>query len=416
MTEITLKLQHIVDRYILYPWDHFRLVDILDWILLTVLFYCVYLLCRGRVAARVTAGLAVLWVFSFFAEQMGLVGVHRIIEGIAPFAVVLLAVIYQSELRDALARIGSVGFGKSNRLSRAGTTNTIHAVVDAACQIALTGRDGALIVMELFDNVDEHTDKGYPVGAEVTRELLCSIFRDRTPLHDGAVIIRNNHVVMASSKLPLRKNSDIVKGMGTRHRAAVGITDVTDCVVVVVSEESQIISVANHGRIMRDFNKNADELRNPETRKEIERKLRKTLSYLLLGLDMEDPMAEENGEQTKKKRDRLEIRFKLGFNLDAEDRERIRREREEEEAAREKFKREYKNRYKNMPTPDQYAERVGFEYAPGEEQPLPEASAENNAGMPSITVTPEELREDKNPSAPAPADTPASSDTDTDPS
>lgn len=388
MTETTLKLQSFVDRYILYPWDHFRAADILDWILLTALFYCVYLLCRGRVAARVTAGLVILWGFFIFAEQMGLVGVHRLMEGIAPFSVVLLAVIYQPELRDALARIGSMGFGKSSNLGKASTYNTIHAVVDAACEIALQKKDGALIVIELFDRVDEHIDKGYPVNADVSRELLCSIFQDGTTLHDGAVIIRNNRIHMASSKLPLRKNSDIVKGMGTRHRAAVGITDVTDCVVVVVSEESHIISIANHGRILRDFNKGAEDIQDPVKRKEIVQHLRKNLSFLLLGLDMEAP----KGKEAEKKDKPFEIRIKLGFNLDREDRERIRQEREAEKAAQEKFNKEYRERYKNQATPDQVAERVGFEYGPEElTDVLPEASAEENAGLPSITVTPANL-------------------------
>ena len=266
--------------------------------------------------------------------------------------------------------------------------NTIHVVADAACQIAQSEKDGALIVLELFQNVDEYIDKGYSLDMEVDRGILCGMFRDKTLFHDGAVVIRNNRIVMAGCKLPLRKNGEVVDGLGTRHRASVGITDVTDCVVVVVSEETHKISIANHGNIERDFNQSGDELRNPEIRQRVEKSLRRALYNMLIGLELQDVRSRK-----ERKEGRVQIRFKWGFNLDAEDRERISKEREKQNNDLEKFEKNY-NKSKN-PRKKAVLEYVDNEDAPEEPSEgvaLPEASPVDNAGMPSITVTPPDLQ------------------------
>ena len=206
MTETTMKLQDFFEQYIVYPWETFRVIDILDWLLMTLLFYTVYMLFRGRVAARVGGGLVAILLLSVLAEQLGMSGLHSIMAAVTPYAVILLAVIYQPELRDTLARIGSfiplIG-GKHNK-GKAEMENTIHMVADAACQIAQTEKDGALIVLELFQSVDEHIDKGYSLKMEVDPHILCGLFRDKTLFHDGAVVIRDTQIVMAGCKLPLR--------------------------------------------------------------------------------------------------------------------------------------------------------------------------------------------------------------------
>ncbi len=321
MTETAMSVQLFFEQYILYPWENFRVWDVLDWLVMTLLFYCVYLFCRGRIAGRVTAGLVLLWVFYQFTEQVGLIAIHRLMSGIAPFAVVLLAVIYQPELRDALARIGSTAFGfrTAGRKQQTDVTNTINAVVDAACQIATTAKDGALIVIERATPLGDFTDKGYEVDAVVSRELLCTIFKNLTPLHDGAVIIRNNRVVAAGSKLPLGKNAEVVVGMGTRHRAAVGITEISDCVVVVVSEERHVISVANNGYIKK-YNRSEADFQNEVTQKSVRRQLQRDLTGLLTGMTLD-----ESGKPAATK---IRLEFKWGMGLDKEDRERRRRARE----------------------------------------------------------------------------------------
>jgi diadenylate cyclase len=387
MTETTMKLQDFFEQYIVYPWETFRVIDILDWLLMTLLFYTVYMLFRGRVAARVGGGLVAMLLLSVLAEQLGMSGLHSIMAAITPFAVILLAVIYQPELRDTLARIGSfiplIG-GKHNK-GKAEMENTIHMVADAACQIAQTEKDGALIVLELFQRVDENIDKGYALNMDVEPHILCGLFRDKTLFHDGAVVIRDNRIVMAGCKLPLRKNGEMVEGLGTRHRAAVGISEVTDCVVVVVSEETHKISIANHGNIERDFNQSGEELRNPEVRQRVEKSLRRALYNMLIGLEITNPKErKENGVQ---------VRFKLGFNLDPEDRQRITMEREKDSLDLEKFEKSYNKNLKKKSDAVRESEEEAAA-ASGEETAMtPAAPSEENAGMPSIAMTPPELKE-----------------------
>ena len=390
MTETTLNLRGFIEQYVLYPWENFRFIDLLDWLLMTILFYSVYMLFRGRVAARMCGGLLAILGLSVLAEQLGMSGLHSIMSAITPYTVILLAVIYQPELRDTLARIGNfvMLFRRKENPYAAEMENTIHVVADAACQIAQSEKDGALIVLELFQNVDEYIDKGYSLDMEVDRGILCGMFRDKTLFHDGAVVIRNNRIVMAGCKLPLRKNGEVVDGLGTRHRASVGITDVTDCVVVVVSEETHKISIANHGNIERDFNQSGDELRNPEIRQRVEKSLRRALYNMLIGLELQDVRSRK-----ERKEGRVQIRFKWGFNLDAEDRERISKEREKQNNDLEKFEKNY-NKSKN-PRKKAVLEYVDNEDAPEEPSEgvaLPEASPVDNAGMPSITVTPPDLQ------------------------
>ena len=388
MTETTMTLRSFIEQYVLYPWENFRFIDILDWLLMTVLFYSVFILFRGRVAARMGGGLLAILGLSILAEQMGMSGLHAIMSAVAPYAVILLAVIYQPELRDTLARIGSFVMLVRRKQSPYAQEmeNTIHVVADAACQIAQTEKDGAIIVLELFQNVDEYIDKGYSLDMEVDRGILCGMFRDKTLFHDGAVVVRNNRIVMAGCKLPLRKNGEVVDGLGTRHRAAVGITDVTDCVVVVVSEETHKISIANHGNIERDFNQSGEELKNPEVRQRVEKSLRRALYNMLIGLEIKS--------RKERKEGRIQICFKWGFNLDAEDRERISKEREKQNNDLEKFEKSYnKGKHgKKKAIPAEFEEEEIPELT-AEPVTLPAASEEENAGMPSITMTPPDLLE-----------------------
>ena len=391
MTETTMSLQDFVEQYIVYPWETFRPIDILDWLLMTLLFYCVYMLFRGRVAARMGGGLIALLVFSLVAEQLHMSGLHSIMAAVTPYAVILLAVIYQPELRDALARIGSVilRLRRNHRSGVAEMENTIHMVADAACQIAQKEKDGALIVLELFQSVDEHIDKGYGLNMEVDPNILCGLFRDKTLFHDGAVVIRDNRIVMAGCKLPLRKNGEMVDGLGTRHRAAVGITDVTDCVVVVMSEETHKVSIANHGNIERDFNQSGEELRNPESRQRVEKSLRRALYNMLIGLEI-------TNARDRKWSD-IPVKFKWGFNLDAEDRDRINKEREKQNSDLERFEKSYNRKVSKKEstltdlvmdeedTPAEDMDSVTVE--------LPPEPSEENAGMPSVSMTPPELRD-----------------------
>ena len=387
MTETTMNLQGFFERYVVYPWETFRIIDVLDWLLMTMLFYLVYMLFRGRVAARMGGGLLAILGLSLLAEQLGMSGLYSIMSAITPYTVILLAVIYQPELRDALARIGNflMLFRKKKNPHMVEMENTIHVVADAACQIAQTEKDGAIIVLELFQNVDEYIDKGYSLDMEVDRNVLCGMFRDRTLFHDGAVVIRNNRIIMAGCKLPLRKNGEVVDGLGTRHRAAVGISDMTDCVVVVVSEETHKISIANHGNIERDFNQNGEELRNPDVRQRVEKSLRRALHNMLIGLEI--------GNTKSRRENRVQVCFKWGFNLDAEDRERISKEREKQSMELERFEKNYNKGVMKKLAAAENAEEESAAEEVNEGVTSFETSYEASAGMTSITLTPPDLCE-----------------------
>lgn len=298
MKAIIEALEKIWDRYIIYPLSQFSPWDALDILLLAGLLYGVYLFFKGRRAGKLSLGLVLLFILYAVSDILELRALHSIMEGVAPYTILLLAIIFQPELRDALEKLGSSPFGFLSRegRDRAELSRTVNEVVDAACRIAASAKDGALIVIERSTKLGEYTDKGQTLDAQVSADLLCNIFVDRSPLHDGAVVIRNNRIATAECKLPLSVNEEVVRGMGTRHRAAVGITEVSDCVAVVVSEERHVISIANNGYIKRDYHRNAEELRSESAMKNIQNSLRNDLFRLLAGVDVD----EENAKKKRK--------------------------------------------------------------------------------------------------------------------
>ena len=289
------------DKYIVHPLSHFSMWDALDILLLAVLLYGAYLFFKGRRAGKLAVGLVLLFALYAVTDMLELHALHNIMAGIAPYTIILLAVIFQPELRDALEKLGSSPFGflSVDERGRADLSRTVNEVVDAACRIAMSGRDGALIVIERSTKLGDYADKGQPLDAQVSGNLLCNIFVDRSPLHDGAVIIRNNRIATAGSKLPLSVNEDVVRGMGTRHRAAVGITEVSDCVAVVVSEERHVISIANNGLIKKDYHRSMEDLKNESSMKNIQNSLRNDLFRLLAGVDFDETTPKKKKKRKK---------------------------------------------------------------------------------------------------------------------
>ncbi len=290
-------------KYILNPFANFSWKDGLDILFLAVMLYGIYLFFRGRRAGKLAAGLAVIFLLYAFSGILGLRAVHQIISGIVPFSVILLAIIFQPELRAALEKLGNTPFGlfSTSNPEQAMLANTVNEVVEAACHIAMTQKDGALIVIERSTKLgDYYLEKGLRLDAQVSSDLLCNIFVDRSPMHDGAVIIANNRVVVAGSKLPLSVNEEVVAGMGTRHRSAVGITEVSDCVVVVVSEERHLISIANNGQIKRDYYRSPEDLKNEASMKTIQNNLRNDLFLILAGVNFDEYLDKEERRRQAK--------------------------------------------------------------------------------------------------------------------
>ncbi len=285
-------LTNFWNQYIVEPIKGFNMPwDLFDILLLTALFYWAYSFIKVRRAGKLAIGIVVVLLTYALSDILNLRAVHQIIAGIASFGILIVVIIFQPELRDVLEKIGSTPFGFRTVGSReqAAVTNTVNAVVDAAIQIAMENEDGALIVIEGTTKLGDYIDKGQKLDAAVSAPLLRNIFVNRSALHDGAVVISGNRIAAAGCKLPLTNNEEHVRGLGTRHRAAVGITEYcNDCVVVVVSEERHVISVANSGVLKRDYNRNVAELRDEERGKEIQNALRKDLFKLIANMDLNE--------------------------------------------------------------------------------------------------------------------------------
>ena len=222
--------------------------DVIDILLVTIGIYWLLLLIRGTRAFQIMLGLLVLFGASLASELFQLVTLAAVLGNFVQYGVVIVIVLFQHDIRRALARVGR-GLFPSVSLER--ETQLLEEVV-RSCQEMCGKHIGALIVLEREMRVDDliSTDTATALDAEVTKELLSSIFIPYSPLHDGAVLIQNGRVAYAGCILPLTLRPDLPEGVGTRHRAAVGLTEETDAVAVVVSEETGAISVVLGGAMV----------------------------------------------------------------------------------------------------------------------------------------------------------------------
>ena len=314
MTEFLAWLGTVWEKYIWKPIADFSFWDAMDILLLTLLLYGFFLFFKERRAGKLAIGLILLVVIYGVSDLAGMRAIHQLMDWIAPFFIILLAVVFQPEIRDGLERLGDKPFGfLIHNRDQADTAKVISEVVDAACSIAQTNKDGALIVIERSTPLGDFVDRGHKMDADVSSELLRNIFVDGTPLHDGAVIIRNNRIAAACCELPLTSNEEVVRGVGSRHRAAVGITEVSDCVVVVVSEQRHVISIANNGYLKKNYNQRADEFLNEASAKSIQKALRKDLARLLRGDAKIFGAKDDDGDEIERKSILPEIKFTWSF-------------------------------------------------------------------------------------------------------
>ena len=198
---------------------------------------------------QILVGLIVLMGASAAAEYFELVTLRLILEYFLPSAALIIIVLFQHDIRRALARLGG-GFFPS--VSAEQESQIVEDVVRAA-QALSQKRVGALIVLERETGLLDQIEGGTPLDAEVSKDLLVSLFQPYSPLHDGAVVIQRGRIAKAGGILPLTMRSDVPEGLGTRHRAAIGITEETDAVVVVVSEETSGISLVANGELLRNL-------------------------------------------------------------------------------------------------------------------------------------------------------------------
>jgi diadenylate cyclase len=225
--------------------------NVLDVLIVAVFIYYVLLLIRGTRAVQLLIGVMVLVLIYFVATSLHLTLTTLLLQALFAVALVALVVVFQPELRRALGQIGQLG--PLNRLLAPGSEE-LEGIVDELVRAALLiseAKHGALIVLERTTGLQDYSETGVPVNGKLSAELLASIFMTRSPLHDGAVIVRGGQILAAACLLPLEENTDRgAHRYGMRHRAALSISAQTDAIVVVVSEETQAISIASGGRII----------------------------------------------------------------------------------------------------------------------------------------------------------------------
>ncbi len=231
-----------------------RWQDILDILIVSVIIYRVLLIIRGTRAAQMLIGLGVLFLALLSSKYLGLYTIDWIIQSLWAQIVLALIILFQPEIRKTLAQMGETRFLPF--FASVEELRSLEEIVKAS--VALANRKiGALIVIEKETSLDDFTEMGTQLDAKVSRELLLSIFHPSSPIHDGAVIIRGNRVVAAGCFLPLTLTADISRSMGTRHRAGLGLTEETDAVVIIVSEETGRISTAVDNRLEKNVDMGA---------------------------------------------------------------------------------------------------------------------------------------------------------------
>lgn len=267
MNTIWSSLVDFFNDYILFPIkENFDLkentdfVNIIDILLLAGLLYVLYKFIRDRHASRILIGFGLLMILYVASDIFNMIALNSVLQTFYAVGIIALCVIFQPELRGMLEEFGTTTSANIKRIANRQTVTddmmltAIEEICAAAFELSSKG-EGALIVLERAGRLRNQMTEGTPVDAIVTRQLLCNIFVNKSPLHDGAVIIRDGRIVSASCKSKtISEDADMVEGLGTRHRAALRISEVSDAVVIVVSEETGNISIANNKLLNRDYN------------------------------------------------------------------------------------------------------------------------------------------------------------------
>lgn len=266
MDNVSGVLIRFKDQFLTFtnvPGIKIGVIDIIEILIISVLFYHILLWIKTTRAWNLFKGLIIILLFVLVAALFQMDTILWLAEKLFNIGLVALVVIFQPELRNALENIGgktflgdffNTGKGEIEKFS----DKTIDELV-RACFAMGRVKTGALIVMEDEINLGEYIRTGIDVDAILTSQLLINIFEKNTPLHDGAVIVRGNRVVSATCYLPLSDSLSLSKDLGTRHRAAVGVSEVSDSLTIVVSEETGAVSTAYKGQIEHDID--ADHLR-----------------------------------------------------------------------------------------------------------------------------------------------------------
>lgn len=246
-----MELFDFVSGYIMIT----QLTDIIDIGLVATLIYMILTKIKGTSAERLLKGVAMLLVAMLISSVFKLNSINYILEQLTQVGLIALVIVFQPELRKILERIGKATFYKSEFDEEMTDEEVVITSIVEACVRLSKEKEGALIVFERNDNIAEIIASGVRLNAKVTSELIRNVFYPKAPMHDGAMVIRDGQITAAACILPLSQNQSISKDLGTRHRAAVGMTESTDSLCVVVSEETGSISVSSKGMLKRHLSK-----------------------------------------------------------------------------------------------------------------------------------------------------------------
>ena len=224
---------------------NFRIQDALDILVVSYVIYQLLLLIWEVRATRIVIGFAILFLAMVIASQFHLLTLDWLLSNVGPFLLIAFVVVFQPDFRRIITQIGRGGFWGGVFQGDA----ILFKEITTAVRELVKKRQGALIVIERDDSLQSVFDSGTKIEADTTAELLVTIFVPHSPLHDGAVVIRGGKIASAGCILPLSQNPNLSRSYGTRHRAAVGITEETDALAIVVSEENHTIAFAMAGKI-----------------------------------------------------------------------------------------------------------------------------------------------------------------------
>lgn len=237
------------------------IIDIIDIAIVAFVFYYLYKFVRERRAGKLAAGILILMLVLLLSSILEMHAIGFILSNVFQVGIIALIIVFQPELRSALEKVGeeplrglrNIGEGKSTPTAQ--TMAVITEITQAVCDMSLD-KTGALIVIERSTKLGDIIKSGTIINANTTAFLIRNIFFNKAPLHDGAMIIRDERIYSAGCFLPLSTNDDIIKDLGTRHRAAIGMSENSDAVIIVVSEETGTISIALEGHLKRNYSYN----------------------------------------------------------------------------------------------------------------------------------------------------------------
>lgn len=242
---------------------NFSINDAVDVLLLTLFFLFTFKFMKGKKLGSLIIGVFICFVVYIAASVFSLAGIKFILSGIFQIGILAFIVLFQPEIRDLLEKLGSTSIIRLFSIGDSGKKdNRNYQVIDNVCSAVRelsSTKTGALIVIERTTQLDEVTRTGVAINADVNSYLLRNLFYNKAPLHDGAVVIDEGKIASAGCILPLTRRSDFAGDLGTRHKAAIGLSEISDAIIIVVSEETGIISVAMDYTLTRDYT--ADTLR-----------------------------------------------------------------------------------------------------------------------------------------------------------